>query len=406
MDGRLAAAPRRIGAVGYRVGERQYGSLTRISAGARAGVSVQRDRQFPIARSGLPPWDDFLGELPAFYLLLRRDNQTIEGLAESVELARRACRAASDTCEAAGWGQVPWGTPQPTPLGPLIHVGAGILDMDELDVWFDHLEVELAGLAWHGHGTLQGLSSHQGWFTDVEPTVSPWALAGFHLDSPQLVEPRHELNPYSLPLAIPEMAELVAAWVGQVSPISGLNLGYTRVDYRGGEMAAYLEFMLRASQTLIVSGLEPGPAFRECLVWRTGSLVFRGCDPDDNWQNRVQRLTELLVTQGAQLDVGLIGHISKPWGLPNRHLWARWIPSPAGVMLLNDYHVQKLPPLPDWTRTQISAHRWLVQARDLEPWYARPAPDPETLAAARAELAPALATPAINTRDQDYPAIV
>ena len=73
--------------------------------------------------------------------------------------------------------------------------------------------------------------------------------------------------------------------------------------------------------------------------------------------------------------------------------------------LLNDAHMRKLPVLKNWIVKQVGHRRWLVQARDLHDWYADPQPDAKLLAQSRLDLSPALASDAIDTPDQGYPAV-
>jgi hypothetical protein len=69
----------------------------------------------------------------------------------------------------------------------------------------------------------------------------------------------------------------------------------------------------------------------------------------------------------------------------SRHLWGRHVIDAHGINLLTDEHLAAARDLSTWKVEQVSGHRHLVSAHDLEPWYAHNAPDPQTLARARVD---------------------
>ena len=65
----------------------------------------------------------------------------------------------------------------------------------------------------------------------------------------------------------------------------------------------------------------------------------------------------------------------------------------APVMLLTDTHLARAAVPPRWTDTDLGNGRHLFTIDDPAPWLTDPGPDPDTLAAARADLAPLLWQP-------------
>lgn len=50
-------------------------------------------------------------------------------------------------------------------------------------------------------------------------------------------------------------------------------------------------------------------------------------------------------------------------------VWAYFTLDPNGIQILRDTHLERASDLSDWETTRLGPHHYLVQARDLEPWY-------------------------------------
>lgn len=79
----------------------------------------------------------------------------------------------------------------------------------------------------------------------------------------------------------------------------------------------------------------------------------------------------------------------------NKHLNSQYTPDAHGLQILTDAHLKHATDLSDWVIKPLGAGRHLVQAKDLEPWYATTTVDPETLAKARADFGAVILTPEI-----------
>lgn len=124
--------------------------------------------------------------------------------------------------------------------------------------------------------------------------------------------------------------------------------------------------------------------------------------PRGRWSSAVDDLRAFAVARSSQIEqafvrpharvpVGWLG-ISGALPLPDtgeadiRTNWHRLIdhvPDAHGLQVLRDAHLERAHDLSNWSITDLGDGRHLVEARDLEPWYAQPLPDPDVLAAAR-----------------------
>jgi hypothetical protein len=140
-----------------------------------------------------------------------------------------------------------------------------------------------------------------------------------------------------------------------------------------------------------------------------GDGVFQVIGGD--WRHQVALLTDALVALPGDTQQGYIRiakrnlkshdqiHTVQP--LPgirgsdvrfNKHLLDRYLPDAHGVQVVRTAHLRHAHDLSGWRITDLGDDRHLVQAADLEPWYADGLPDPDTLARARADFAGALLT--------------
>ena len=123
------------------------------------------------------------------------------------------------------------------------------------------------------------------------------------------------------------------------------------------------------------------------------------------WQDRLGQVTEAMVALPEDTDLAFVrysraytiswmdlqdGGPSLPYvGEPevrySRYLNSRYTPDAHGLQLLTDAHLELASDLSDWVIEPLGGGRHLVQAKDLQPWYANIDPDPETLAKARAD---------------------
>ncbi|MEV7602834.1 hypothetical protein AB0O91_36235 [Kitasatospora sp. NPDC089797] len=161
----------------------------------------------------------------------------------------------------------------------------------------------------------------------------------------------------------------------------------------------------------ILAYLDPARA-RAARVWvqQDGLTVYQAYDPTAGWEALVERAREAVVSNSATARLAFID-LTPKWSygwadrgrplpsLPvravntNNALWTRRLPDVHALQLLNSVHLDRVLDLSRWTVTELHSGRYLVQARDLAAWCAPGGPSADVLAQARADFAPALATP-------------
>jgi hypothetical protein len=138
---------------------------------------------------------------------------------------------------------------------------------------------------------------------------------------------------------------------------------------------------------------------------RQGQACYTVLDDTVPWQERLEQVAAAMVALPEDTDLAFVQYSSAytiSWmelqvGRPplpyvrepdiryNRHLNSRYTPDAHGLQLLTDAHLKHANDLSDWVIDPLGGGRHLVQAKDLQPWYARGDPDPDTLAKARAD---------------------
>lgn len=153
------------------------------------------------------------------------------------------------------------------------------------------------------------------------------------------------------------------------------------------------------------------------VAWASLSLLGRACygvmDDTVSWQDRLAHVVKAMVAFPEDTDLAFVQYSAAPtlsWStlstgrplLPyvqeyhvryNRHLNAQYIPDAHGLQILTDAHLTHANDLSDWIIEPLGAGKHLVQAKDLEPWYATIDPNPAILAKARADFGGMLLTP-------------
>jgi hypothetical protein len=67
--------------------------------------------------------------------------------------------------------------------------------------------------------------------------------------------------------------------------------------------------------------------------------------------------------------------------------WDRIVPDAYGAQILGPAHMERIGDLSGWVTSRLDGERYLVEARDLGPWFDASTPDPVVLAAARDDFA-------------------
>jgi hypothetical protein len=112
----------------------------------------------------------------------------------------------------------------------------------------------------------------------------------------------------------------------------------------------------------------------------------------ENAQNWTQRVVSCALSTGRPL----LPYVQEYHVRYNRHLNGQYIPDAHGLQVLTDAHLARVDDLSGWIIEPLGAGKHLVQAKDLEPWYATIDPDPDTLAKARTDFGGMLLTPRLS----------
>lgn len=86
-------------------------------------------------------------------------------------------------------------------------------------------------------------------------------------------------------------------------------------------------------------------------------------------------------------------HVGEPDVRYNRPLLASMVPDANGIQILTAAHLERANDLSDWTVTHLEHGRYLVEAPDLNAWYAAPLPDPALRKKAREDFGDMIMTP-------------
>lgn len=151
---------------------------------------------------------------------------------------------------------------------------------------------------------------------------------------------------------------------------------------------------------------------RAARVWaqQDGLAVYQAYDPTAPWEALVDRAREALMANASRARLAFVD-LTPTWAygwedrsrplqtLPvhavhhNDPVWARRLPDAHALQLVNSAHLDRVLDLSRWSVTEVQPGRHLVQARDLAAWCAPGGPSDDVLARARADFAPAIATP-------------
>jgi hypothetical protein len=148
-------------------------------------------------------------------------------------------------------------------------------------------------------------------------------------------------------------------------------------------------------------------------LYAQGQACYEVMDDTASWQARLEQVTVAMTAFPEETDLAFLQYSNAytiSWdelqtGSPhlpyvraseveiNRHLNSRYTPDAHGTQILTDAHLKLATDLSDWVIRPLVSGRNLVQAKDLEPWYANVHPDLETLLKARADFGKMILTP-------------
>lgn len=261
---------------------------------------------------------------------------------------------------------------------------------------------------------------------------SPNAISAFiayTLDGPVFRMPR-ELNPQPpRPWQVDqeftdEFTEFAIDWVDgpDTDLMAYLGITWLQLD-RENALRSARKFLALTGRT-VVAGERATP---ERTAWATlaygGCVVMGSVDPALDWRGSVAADTELLLYAPTRTDIGFLRYAGTPvpfWtSIPNnalgfpagldesdwrttRDIWSSYTPDAHGVQMLTDQHLGRAGDLSQWDVREVAPRRFLVQARDLEPWYSTVIPDLDVLEQARKDFGDMILTPEIAVANKSW----
>jgi len=191
---------------------------------------------------------------------------------------------------------------------------------------------------------------------------------------------------------------------------------------RNGSVLIPASFAARAMTPLTYCTLAwwPDPEhYRWVSFWSSGRIVIACRDTTSGWATELAGITTALRELAPVTEHAIVRRAytvssdqSVVYSMPGAHPNPQWqrdvilylgahlpdqdadhILDAAPVMLLTDTHLARAAVPPRWTDTDLGNGRHLFTIDDPAPWLTDPGPDPDTLAAARADLAPLLWQP-------------
>lgn len=228
------------------------------------------------------------------------------------------------------------------------------------------------------------------------------AFVGYTLAAPELQDRR--VRWAVAPDLTEQVTEAATAWAvipgGRVS----LNQQVSSVEIAAEQVPAGMRFALRRDAATGITVQRKKP-WRDAAAEFTygGRAVYRLVDETYSWQDTVAAMQQAMLFAPAHTDLAFLRFASNhadswtdldpvnrmPVGVDegamryNRHLWSRYTADANGVQLLTGAHLANARDLSDWDIEEVARDRYLVQTRNLEPWYASEHPDPEVLEQAR-----------------------
>ncbi|MDQ1539100.1 MAG: hypothetical protein QOE58_3493 [Actinomycetota bacterium] len=300
----------------------------------------------------------------------------------------------------------------PSPYGPVVWIDY-ITSEDDLRTWLNVFAASLEGAGWSGR-----VEAHpQAWFPEGLPwTPRPTAFLAYRLDTPDSdpsVRTRRTVAPWTTVALCRDAIE----WGRFEGAQAYLQTGGSQILFdpsRADEILVRITDFAGAGITFLRQ--EP---FRICQMnlWAraepAGQCVYQLEDERLDWKAIVQELTQLLIRHADTLDLAIVRlaqagahswrHLKSPPPpqvsegevVANRHLWDRFVPDAHGIQLLTEAHLARAGNLDAWDVQRLTPDRYLVQAKDLRPWFAENETNPDILTAARQDFRDMLLTPEI-----------
>jgi len=286
------------------------------------------------------------------------------------------------------------------------------LEVDDWDdgtrAWLSNLAAELDGSGWSGTILAPSASwypqaawrfrdSHPAWFGHLALTQTRRSLGTYGYDELVVAD-----------RTIEQASRYAVSWIQSIEGTHYLMPGVPQIKI--GKLLPASEVIaigVRKNQQIGASTLNLKPLAERRVHFGYGNRIdFTAKGIDELWPTSVTALREALVSLGHLADWASVHHASDfheqrggvERGLDhlawreNRFLWRSLVPDPYGIQVLTCAHLERATRLDGWKITPLGHDRHLVEAEDIEPWYATAKPDPAVRAQARDDFGAMLMT--------------
>lgn len=267
-------------------------------------------------------------------------------------------------------------------------------EMDDVRGWLSIARDTLGRAGWRG--TILAPSDSWGptnahWFTGG--MYRPWTATLFLTPTRRSTHaPEYE---WSAPDHVTrEVADHATAWTNASAGTNYLLAGAGQ--YQVGPVAPPAELLgavLERSGQVRISKLGLKPLVERSVRMSAGTRVSFGVrGVDESWRDSIRSLRECLIALGHSVECGWVtygsdnqesveGRSQSSRGLlqgewqNNRHMWTTHLPDAFGIQVVTSAHLERFRYLEDgWNVTSVGNDRYLVEAKNLEPWFAQPEP--------------------------------
>lgn len=264
----------------------------------------------------------------------------------------------------------------------------------DLRMWLDNLGAALAKQGWHG--TILGPSNSSAPLKARRFIGShvPWN-ANLWL-TPARPYTRSTPPVWGVPIeATSEVTALATAWVDEVRGTNYMFAG--QGQYKLGTLRAPSDLLAAALDEVgqaRISNVALNPLTERSVYMHFGKAEFKIRSVDEHWRDSIAALRRCLVelghladyacvafgmdcmdgSEGEELSMGSWrGLKTSEWQM-NRHMWATHVPEVYGMQILTKTHLERADDLREWVISSVGNGRYLVEAKDLGPWYSQGKP--------------------------------
>lgn len=262
---------------------------------------------------------------------------------------------------------------------------------DELDAWIETLADNLSAAGFDGTLSAGRSVREPKWAEELGPGPRFSANVGFLVD-PSLRPPRGtrgwRAGPGTLELALDQTISWLTRHGGLIQSDVDAQVSFWSAPAAARQIL-HSEVAGPNGRGTADSYHQERSEVRSVRLSRPNRASFASTSTNVPWRETVDELRNLLLEMNnEQLAIAAISHLdwSSLMGVVtpgssyydmhsySRHpeVWNQYSLDPCGIQILTGAHLAKANDLSAWNTTKLDHDHYLVQAHDLEPWYATP----------------------------------